>query len=162
MRFLETGELPWKQKGWPLPESGLDRPEVDQRYRFPRIGNLINIAMLEKKPDQVLKWYDQHPKGSFEGLGVDEDAIAAAVQAHAPERAVTVWKNKAERLIAKVTPSSYQEAVIYLCKAAAVMSQQDKQAQWDQYLRSLRGVHTRKRRLMEILDDLEGKTIMKK
>ena len=55
LHYLEKGELPWKQKGWPLPESGLDRPDADQRNRFPLVGNLIDIAMLEKKPDQVLK-----------------------------------------------------------------------------------------------------------
>ena len=162
LRYLEKGELPWKQKGWPLPESGLDRPDADQRNRFPLVGNLIDIAILEKKPDQVLKWYDQRPKGHFGWLGVDEDAIATAVQAHAPDRAVAIWKNKAERLIAQVKPSAYQEAVKFLRKAGEVMSKQNKQAQWDQYLRSLRDAHARKRRLMEILDGLDGKPIMKK
>ena len=162
LRYLEKGELPWKQKGWPLPESGLDRPDADQRNRFPLVGNLIDIAILEKKPDQVLKWYDQRPKGHFGWLGVDEDAIATAVQAHAPDRAVAIWKNKAERLIAQVKPSAYQEAVKFLRKAGEVMSKQNKQAQWDQYLRSLREAHARKRRLIEILDGLDGKPIMKK
>jgi uncharacterized Zn finger protein len=105
LRYLEKGELPWKQKGWPLPKSGLDQPDPDQRNRFPLLGDLINIAILEKKPDQVLKWYDQRPQGHFGWLGVDEDAIATVVQAHAPDRAVAIWKNKAERLIAQVKPS---------------------------------------------------------
>jgi len=162
LRYLEKGELPWTQKGWPLPESGLARPDTDQRIRFPLVGHLINIAMLEKKPDQVLKWYDQRPKGHFGWLGVDEDAIATAVQAHAPDRAVAIWQNKAERLIAQVKPSAYQEAVKFLRKAGEVMSKQNKQAQWDQYLRSLRDAHARKRCLIEILDSLDGKPIMKK
>ncbi len=147
--------MPWKQKGWPLPESGLERPEADKRNRFPLIGDLIDIAILEKKPDQVLKWYDRRPKGHFGWLGVDEDAIANAVQAHAPDRAVAVWKNKAERLIAQVKPNAYQEAAKYLRKAGEVMSRQNEQAQWDQYLSSLRETHARKRRLIEILDGLE-------
>ena len=65
LRYLEKGELPWKQKGWPLPESGLARPDTDQRLRFPLVSNLIDIAILEKKPDQVLKWYDQRPQRPF-------------------------------------------------------------------------------------------------
>jgi uncharacterized Zn finger protein len=162
LHFLEKGELPWRQKGWPLPESGLDRPKADQHNRFPLVGVLIGIAILEKKPDQVLKWYDQRPKGHFGGLGVDEDAIATAVQAHAPDRAVAIWKTKAERLIAQVKPSAYQEASKYLRKAGEVMVKQNEQAQWDQYLRSLREVHARKRRLIEILDGLDGKPIMKR
>lgn len=162
LRYLENGELPWKQKGWPLPESSLERPEADKRNRFPLIGDLIDIAILEKKPDQVLKWYDRRPKGHFGGLGVDEDAIATAVQAHAPDRAVAIWKNKAERLIAQVKPTAYQEAAKYLRKAGKIMSQQNKQEQWDQYLTSLRKEHFRKRRLLEILDGLDRKPIMKK
>jgi len=162
LSYLEKGELPWKQKGWPLPESGLDRPDANQRNRFPLVIDLIDIAILEKKPDQVLKWYDQRPQGHFGWLGVDEDAIATAVQAHAPDRAVALWKNKAERLIAQVKPSAYQEAVKYLRKAGAVMSKQNEQAQWDQYLNSLREAHARKRRLIELLDGLNGKPIMKK
>lgn len=162
LRYLEKGELPWTQKGWPLPESGLARPDADHRIRFPLVGNLIDIAILEKKPDQVLKWYDQRPKGHVGWLGVDEDTIATAVQAHAPDRAVAIWQNKAERLIAQVKPSAYQEAVQFLRKAGEVMSKQNKQAQWDQYLRSLRDAHARKRRLIEILDGLDGKPIMRK
>lgn len=160
--YLENGELPWKQKGWPLPESSLERPEADKRNRFPLIGDLIDIAILEKKPDQVLKWYDRRPKGHFGWLGVDEDAIANAVQAHAPDRAVAIWKNKAERLIAQVKPKVYQEAAKYLRKAGEVMARQNKQVQWDQYLSSLRATHARKRRLIEILDDWDRKPIIKK
>jgi uncharacterized Zn finger protein len=162
LRYLETGELPWKQKGWPLPASGLEQPEADLHNRFPLIGDLIEIAILEKKPDQVLKWYDQRPKGRFGYPWLDEDAIADAVQVQAPERAVAIWKNKAERLIAQVKPSAYQEAAKFLRKAGVVMAKQNNQDQWDQYLGSLRETHARKRRLIEILDGLDEKPIMKK
>jgi uncharacterized Zn finger protein len=162
LRYLENGELPWKREGWPLPESGLERPEADQRNQFPLIGDLIDIAILEKKPDQVLKWYDQRPQGRFGCPWLDEDAIADAVQVQAPERAVAIWKNKAERLIAQVKPHAYEEAAKYLRKAKLVMSNQNNRAQWEQYLGSLRDTHARKRRLLEILDGLDEKPIMKK
>ncbi|PIU53257.1 MAG: hypothetical protein COS90_07140 [Deltaproteobacteria bacterium CG07_land_8_20_14_0_80_60_11] len=162
LHFLEKGELPWKQKGWPLPESGLDRPVVDKRNRFPLLGDLIGIAIHENKPEEALKWYNQRPKDRLGWSGVDEDAIATAIQAHAPERAVAIWKKEAERLISLVKPSAYQEAAKYLLKAGEVMSQQNKQATWDQYLRSLREAHARKRCLIEILDGLDGKPIINK
>jgi uncharacterized Zn finger protein len=161
LQYLEKGELPWKQKGWPLPESGLDRPDVDQRNRFPLIKDLIDIAILEKKPDQVLRWYDQRPKERFGWYAVDEEAIAAAVQAHAPVRAVAIWQNKAEQLIAQVKPSAYHKAAGYLRKAAKVMLREKKPAEWQSYLKQLREQHFRKRRLIEILDGLEGKPIVK-
>jgi uncharacterized Zn finger protein len=162
LEYLERGTLPWEQEGWPLPESGLDVPEADQHNRFPLVDDLIDIAMLEKKPDQVLRWYDQLPKDRRGWYGIDEDKIATSVQSHAPGRAVAIWKNKAERLIGQVKPSAYQEAVQYLRKVAKVMTQVKKQAEWDQYLKGLREEHIRKRRLIEILDGLDGQPIVKK
>jgi uncharacterized Zn finger protein len=126
------------------------------------VGDLIDIAILEKKPDQVLRWYDQRPKGRFGWYGVDEDAIATAVQVHAPDRAVGIWKNKTEQLIAQVKPSAYQEAVKYLRKAAKVMQREKMLAEWESYLKELREKHLRKRRLIEILDGLDEKPIVKK
>lgn len=162
LRYLEKGELPWKQKSWPLPESGLDQPDADKRNPFPLVNDLIDIAILEKKPDQVLRWYDQRPKGRFGWYGVDEDAIATAVQAYAPDRAVALWKNKAEGLIAQVKPSAYLKAATYLRKAAKTMRQEHKLAEWENYLEELRKLHFRKRRLLEILDSLDGRPIVKK
>ncbi len=162
LRYLENGDLPWEQEDWPLPESGLDRPDADQRNRFPSIDDLIDIAIFEKKPDQVLRWYDQRPKDRFGRYGVSEDTIATAVQAYAPDRAVTFWKNMAEQLIAQVKPSAYQEAAKYLRKAGKVMSREERPAEWESYLKELRKQHFRKRRLMEILDGLDGKPIVKK
>ena len=161
LRYLEKGMLPWKQNNWPLPESGLDRPDVDRRSRFPLLDDLIDLAILEKKTDQVLRWFDQRPKDRFGWYGIDEDAIAAAVQAHAPDRAVAIWKNKAERLIGQVKPSAYQQAARYLRKAAEVLQRGKKSAEWESYLKELRQQHFRKLRLMEILDGLEGKPIVR-
>jgi uncharacterized Zn finger protein len=162
MQYLEKGELPWGQKGWDLPESGLERAAADRRERFPLLEALIDIAILEKKPESVLRWYDQRPKQRFMAYGIDDNAVATAVQDHAPDRAVAIWKEKAERLIAVVKPSAYQEAAGYLRKAAKVMLREKKTAEWEKYLKALRQEHLRKRRLVEIIDGLDGKPILKK
>lgn len=162
LKYLEKGEPPWQQKDWPLPESGLDVPELERKDRFPMVNDLIEIAILEKKPERVLYWYDQLPNKQYGWYGVDDDAIAAAVQTHAPDRAVAIWKNKAERLIAQVKPKAYQEAGKYLRKAAKVMAKESKLKEWDRYLQGLRAHHARKIRLMEVLDNLDDKPIIKK
>ena len=162
LRYLEKGVLPWGQKGWPLPDSGVEKPGPDRRNRFPMLDNLIVIAIMEKKPDQVLHWYDRLTKEPYGRLGVDDDEIATAIQTFAPERAVDIWKNKAERLIAQVKPRAYREAGKYLRKAGSVMARRKKQKQWDQYIQYLRQQHARKSRLMETLDSLNGKPIVKK
>jgi uncharacterized Zn finger protein len=162
LAYLEKGDLPWEQNGWPLPETRLDAPAPGQQDRFPMVGDLIGIAILEKRPDQVLCWYDRLPQQRYGWHGVDEDEIATAVQTHAPDRAVAIWQNKAEGLIAQVKPRAYQEAATYLRKAGRVMAQQKEKEQWDEYLRDLRETHARKRRLIEILDGLDGKPIVNK
>ena len=75
---------------------------------------------------------------------------------------MAIWKNKAERQIAQVKPSAYQEAAKYLRKAAKVMRRQERLAEWESYLKELREKHLRKRRLIEILDGLDEKPIVKK
>ncbi len=162
LRYLEKGELPWKQKDWSLPETGQNVTGRERKDQFPLVGDLIDIAILEKKPEQVLHWYDRRPKQQFGWYGIDEDKIASAVREHAPDRAVEIWKHKAEGLIAQVKPKAYREAAQYLRKAGDVMSKQNKQPQWDQYLRDLREAHARKRSLMETLDGLVGKPIVNK
>jgi uncharacterized Zn finger protein len=162
LNYLENGKPPWKQTDWPLPDTGLDEPEANRRERFPMVGHLIEIAIFEKKPDQVLQWYDRLSQERSGWHGVDEDKIAMAVQTHAPDRAVAIWKNKAERLIAAVNPSAYQEAAEYLRKGGQVVSGTKKQEGWDRYMQELRHKHARKIRLIEILDGLEGKPILKK
>ena len=42
------------------------------------------------------------------------------------------------------------------------MAREKKQAERKRYLQELRAAHTRKRRLMDILDDLEDKPILKR
>ena len=158
--YLEKGEIPWQQAAWSLPESGLNQPDAASQDQFPLLSELIDIALFEKKPDQILKWYDHIQLNSFRRL-TQEDAIAGAVQFYAPERAVAIWKNKAERLINRVKPSAYQEAVRYLRKAAKVMRREQKLIEWGNYLQGLRKTHIRKRRLIEILHGLEGKPIIK-
>ena len=162
LRYLETGEPPWQQKGWPLPDSGLELPKPESKNRFPMVNDLIDIALLEKNPERVLYWYDRLPKQRYGGYGVDDHKVATAVQNHAPDRAVAIWKRKAERLIAQVKPKAYQEAGKYLRKAAKTMAREGKRDEWDRYLESLREQHARKIRLMEVLDGLEDKPIIKK
>jgi uncharacterized Zn finger protein len=161
MRFLEKGALPWEQEGWPLPKSGLDPPIPKRRDSFPMLRHLIGIAILEKKPDQALYWYDQLSQKRWGLQGVEDDEVAEAVRVHSPDRAVEIWKNKAERLIAQVKPKAYLEAAKYLRKAGSAMTQQKKQHHWNQYIQHLRQQHARKSRLMEVLDSLESKPIVK-
>lgn len=162
LEYLEKGKPPWTRKDWPLPESGLEKPNVKPNHPFPLVDRLIAIAIVEKKPDQVLKWYDRKPKDRFGWYGLDEDTIAKAVANHAPERAVGIWKGMAEKLIAQVKPSAYQKASRYLIKAEKILRREKKIAEWEAYVDFLKKQHFRKTRLIEVLDNLDGKPILLK
>jgi uncharacterized Zn finger protein len=162
LAYLETGVLPWDQQGWPLPSAGLPTRGPSARQSFPLVDALIEIAIQEKDPERVLYWYDRRPEHPSDGLWIEEDWIAAAIQTYAPGRAIAIWQRKAENLIAHVNPRSYDEAGRYLRKVGAVMAREGRQREWSQYLQDLRMAHTRKRRFIEVLDRLSGKRIAAK
>jgi uncharacterized Zn finger protein len=162
LTYLESGVLPWKQEGWPLPPPGLEVPQLSPRATFPLIGELIDIAICEKDPERILYWYDRRSKSRFGWVWVNEDRIAEAIETYAPDRAVAMWKSKAESLIARVSPSAYEEAARYLRKTEAVLVREGNQQEWTRYLQELRDTHARKRRLIEVLDRLTRKPILAK
>jgi uncharacterized Zn finger protein len=160
LTYLEHGVLPWKQKGWPFPATGLEAPKPPAGASFPMFGVLIEIAIHEKDPERVLRWYDTWSQKGAGWLGIGEDRIAAALETYAPDRAVAMWKSKAESLIAQVRPSAYDEAAGYLRKAEAVMAREGKQQEWTRYLQALRKTHARKIRFLQALDRLSGRPIV--
>jgi len=104
LTYLEKGELPWKQKGWPLGKSSQTTPDSSFRNTFPMMDVLIDIAILEKKPEKVIYWYDQLRKNKRSLISVGDDKIAAAIVDYAPERSVSIWKTA--RRTATATPTT--------------------------------------------------------
>lgn len=160
--YLEKGQLPWKQKGWPLGKSNQSKPDRSYGNTFPMTDVLIDIAILEKHPDRVLFWHDYSQKNGRNWIGVGDDRIAVAIQEHAPERSVAIWKTIAEGLINQTKPSAYEQAASYLRKAEKVIKHQKKQSDWKKYLTGLREKHARKKRFIEILNQSDGKPIIRK
>jgi uncharacterized Zn finger protein len=171
MHYLETGKLPRSSRraannraipAWPLPESGLT-DDADRRYlRFPIVDTLIPIAVAEKRPDEILRWYDQRkPEVSGWGwYGVHDDQIAEAIVQTYPERALGIWKKLAEASIAETQTRAYEQACAYLRKLRDLLQQLGRTREWQSYVANLRQVNARKRRLLELLDDLEGRRII--
>ena len=102
MRFLESGAFPWTEKDWPLPDTGLPPPAAPRGRELPMRYVLIDIAIHEKQPDQVLRWYDMKPE---DYVGADRmDRVATAVMEYATDRSVGLWKKLAEWEISKSSP----------------------------------------------------------
>lgn len=103
--YLETAVLPWKQKDWPLPPSGLSLPAPGDKKSFPKLEDLIDIALVEKQPEQVLNWYDKLIGQRNRFFRINHDQVATAVKEYAPLRAVSLWKKIAEHYISLVSLS---------------------------------------------------------
>jgi len=163
MHYLETGACPQPSTApWPLPESGLKPTNKRPRMPPPMTDTLIDIAIAEKRPDEVLRWYDQRKPRSrgWDVGGFVEDRVAKAVAGKYPDRAIAIWKRLAEQHIALTKPKAYEEAARYLRKVHRALKQLGKEQDWQDYLAALRRANDRKRRLVEILNTLTGRRII--
>ena len=165
--YLQTGRRPRagrKRKSdpkiaWPLPASEVAVPAASWISEAPMTEVLTQLAIAEKKPKEVLKWYDhggrkKGPSGIF-GFSLDEE-VAEAVKSTHPDRAVAIWKEIAENNIARVQASGYQAAVPYLRKVRNVLNRTRREDAWQEYLATLRLQNHRRPRCLEELDRLEG------
>ncbi len=161
--YLEIGKLPQSDATWPLPETDVKEDRETRKSEFPMIDVLIDIAIEEKRPDEVLRWYDQRKskKQIFWGWdGYQEDQVAEAVADHYPDRALAIWKNVAEKQIALTKPKAYEAAAVYLRKVHSILKKLKREEEWKNYLFKLRQDNARKPKLIEILSRLEGRRIV--
>ena len=163
LRYLETGKVPQSDPSWPLPETGVKEDRETRKNEFPMIDVLIDIAIEEKRPNDVLKWYDHNKSKKrifWGGGGYQEDKIAGAVVDLYPDRAIAIWKNLAEKQIALTQPKAYETAALYLKKVHHFLKKLERESDWKSYLSELRQANARKKRLIQILDRLESRRII--
>ena len=118
------------------------------------------MAIAEKKPDEVLKWYDYagRRKGGLRlsDFLVNPTEVAEAIKSAHPERAIDIWQEAAEEQIARVSTSGYEAAIPYLRKMKNALTRAGRKQEWDEYLASLREQNSRRPRCLEVLDRLKG------
>ncbi len=161
--FLETGKVPGGRNGnlfGVLPSSGLFPCQRGGRPHPPHLGILLDIAIADNRPDEVIDVYDKIRSAGTFGLGPPHDKVADCIAAKYPDRALAIWMDMAERSAAESRPKSYEAAVHYLRKVKALMTDLGRKAEWGQYIAGIRNVNARKRRFLEMLDVLEGKKIL--
>ncbi|MBA4397549.1 MAG: hypothetical protein C0394_09250, partial [Syntrophus sp. (in: bacteria)] len=157
LRFLETGASPQSGPSWPLPDTGLAERLERPPKEFPLTHVLIDIAIAERRPDDVIRWYDHISSMTsyFSKSGYRSDAVASAIADSYPERALAIWKECAEGQISFTQPKAYQAAAVYLGKIYILLKKEGKEKEWQDYLARLRQGNSRKKRLLEILDGLD-------
>jgi uncharacterized Zn finger protein len=154
MHFLETGKL-----GSFVPERGI-APRGDLRYQnYPSYAVLINIAIDEKEPAEVLRWYELAIKNKTM-FGIYENSVAQAIEKTNPDRALVIWLRMADYQIKLTNPNAYETAVGYLKHAKNIMIRTGKSKEWDSYLANLREANRRKPRCLQELRKLSGERIL--
>jgi uncharacterized Zn finger protein len=122
---------------------------------------LLELAVEEKKPDEVLRWYarlSEAQKGhTAHGFGWSDyrSRVAEAVADTHPERAAALYRDLIAGHIAVTKVSAYELAEPYLVKLKALLTRNRRAGEWAEYLTGLRQTHARKPRLLEVLDRVE-------
>lgn len=162
MEFLETGAQV-DNAGWPLPNTGFGKSEKPRREKPPFTDVLIDIAIHEKRIDDVLHWYEVQKQKANVWFGAHrDDEVATALADKYPDRAISIWKKNAEGHIAQTNVGAYGEAVTYLKKAKKAQEGRGETAEWTAYLVKLTETNKRKTRLIQMLNVLSGKPILSK
>jgi uncharacterized Zn finger protein len=186
LTFLETGIAPIRvttlkkderkiqaDDGWPLPIpeylSPLLRSEDQRRSSTaPHYDVLIDMAIADKRPDDLLRWYDtlcaqrkQSPYGSsWSGPGAHGDRVAEAVNKSHPQRAIEIYRQQVDQNLAHASVSAYETVAAYLRKMKPILKSMELENDWTQLVDDIRLRHRNRPRFMEILDRLESRTIL--
>ena len=167
LRFLETGRRPAPSGKWPLPPTQLpsaDPPDGRASEPVKHWDVLRDLAIEEDRPDDVLRWHDRlAPRGrsSFWRSDDVDLRVARAVSSTHPERAIDMYHAAALKLIERANPDAYVEAGGLLRRVGELLHTSKRSSEWPALIAEVRESHRRKRRLMEVLDGLEGQPIVR-
>lgn len=122
---LEKGEIPAAQAKnidensiFPgiLPVTGLLKPDSFREVKPPVLSLLIKIAIEEKDPDEVIRWYGELKKGGeaakHYAYYIDENKIANAVHGKYPDIALEIWKNKRKTRFIEILDTLEKDRII--------------------------------------------------
>ena len=180
--FLKTGKLPFsvavKKDGahsitlhpdWPLPLPDYLLPLLRTGDPRPHYEVLIDMAIAERRPDDVLRWYDLwctaaegQRAGWYYGAGSYADKVAAAVAESHPERAVEIYRSRIDENLTQANVSAYETVAAYLKKMRPIMKSLDHGWKWNELVTEIRANYRNRPRFMEILDRLEARPILQK
>lgn len=185
LNFLETGvsPLPSASKtsakadvnaGWPLPMPNYLLPLLRTESRMRAAGSphfdvLIDMAIADRRHDDVLLWYDAMQAGhkhrgspAWYGFNDYGDRVAAAVAESHPERALDLYRQRVEGNLQRAHVSAYEAVAGYLRKMRPIQQSIHREAEWTEMLAGIRLRYRNRPRFMEILDKLDSRPIVER
>ena len=159
--YLQNGKQPYVSGAaggaWVLPKPEIGRlksPNVSEKRSFPKLPQLIDISIFEERNEDVVVLYRELSQTGRCGRDIS-DTVADAVAGSHPDISLKVWRITVDNLIAEVKVHAYQEAAGYLRKMLMVWRQTERMDEWHAMISELRTRHKAKRRLMEVLNEVE-------
>lgn len=185
LQFLETGVGPIRvttsRQGnhkaivaaeWPLLVPGFLLPLMagegrSRSHEGPHYDVLIHLAIEEKRPADAIRWYDAMRVGrkasggpSWYGGGDYGDDVAKAVAESHPERALAIYAERVDAYLKQASPAAYETVAGYLRKMRPILQSLKREEEWGQLVAEIRVQYRNRPRFMEILERLEGGTIV--
>ncbi|PWR76338.1 SWIM zinc finger domain-containing protein [Methanospirillum stamsii] len=164
--YLKEGTIPSSAKNGSiipgvLPETGVVLGNRYARVNPPVKPILLEIALDSNDPDGVLEWYDPNESRiRYGSITSPDDRIADVLAEKYPENAIDIWKKQATQIINMKVPDHYHFAVQYLMKIRDISVKTGKTAEFSEYLQNIKTEHARKKRFIQELSVLEGRTIL--
>lgn len=115
--------------------------------------------MADEKPDEVLAWYDLAPKSGRGALSVPLGAIAGAVRAKYPDRAVEILEQLVNTQLERADARAYYAAES-LRMVRNILLANGREAEWKTHLARVRDENRRRPRCIEILKRLDRTPII--
>jgi uncharacterized Zn finger protein len=183
LNFLETGKSPLfhvARKGkveavvdaaWPLPEIDYLAPPPKTRgaalnISGPHLEVLLEMAIADKRQGDVLKWHDKmlesNQKAGWHGYAGESyaDQVAAAVADSHPQRALDIYRRRLDSCLPRADFSAYESSAAYLKKMRPIYRALHRDEEWQKLVAEIRHKYGNRPRFMEVLDKLEGRTIL--
>ena len=155
---------------WPLPVPDYLVPLMGRPGRYdpgprPHLEILLEMAIAAERPDEVLRWFDRMrpgPKRPAYDAGplAYSDRVAVAVSAAYPERAIEIYSAALNAQLPNAQPSAYEAAAGYLKKLRPIYEALGRAGEWSALVASIRETYRNRPRFMELLDRLDGRTIV--
>ena len=88
--------------------------------------------------------------------------MARAVETSHPDRAIAIYGELAHSIALETNTKTYPEAVNCLKRIRSLVKRTGREADWPAIVDEFRSKHGRKRRLMQVLDGIEGRPIVRR
>lgn len=155
---------------WPLPLPDYLVPFLNRPGRYnpaprPHLEVLLDMALAAKRPDEVLHWFDKmqsapRESGYYQGPYGYTDRVAEAVSAPYPERAIAIYTAALNAQLPHAQQSSYDSATANLRKLRPLYESLNRASEWTALVASIREKYRNRPRFMDLLDGLEGRSIV--